>query len=146
MIIELLHSSIAIKEQTLSSSIFLWEAKIILHTFSVVYSNVPPAGLRRSHLPVCVCALLNLRSCSVAGLPVGLLDIPLISCLILFYKKVVSVITWAFFFFPFCLIRFKNPFWSVLNMWLLMLRWGLFNNYFQTRIFSEHKLSPEIRS
>ena len=56
---------------------------------------------------------------------------------ILFYKKVVSVKSGLFLnlFFLFCLIRFKNLFWSALNMWQIMLNdsWGLFNNYFQTQ-------------
>ena len=84
-----------------------------------------------------VCTLLSLRSCSVAGLPAGLLGIPLISCHVSYVILQESDISKKkfFFFIKFCFISFKNPFWSVLNMWLLMLNdsWGLFNNYFQTQ-------------
>ena len=60
-------------------------AKIIAHTFSGVYSSIPPTGPRQRHLPfsnlkehstvtrVRVCALLNLYSCSVAGFASGVI-------------------------------------------------------------------------
>ncbi len=57
--------------------------RMMSQTFCGVYSSVPPADPRQSHLPlsspmqrstvarVRMCAVLNLRSCSVAGFASG---------------------------------------------------------------------------